>query len=124
MKKITYSAPSVKKAFKILSAISDASNGLGISELAKQLKIGKSTVHGITSALEELGVLVRDPFHKKYTVGYTLLELGRRAHTRMKLRDIGQNSDGKIDGEGGGDGFSGDIKWRSHHHFGCGGIAS
>jgi DNA-binding IclR family transcriptional regulator len=88
MKKITYSAPSVKKAFKILSAISDASSGLGISDLSKQLKIGKSTVHGITSALEELGVLVRDPLHKKYSVGYTLLELGRRAHTRIKLRDI------------------------------------
>jgi DNA-binding IclR family transcriptional regulator len=88
MKKITYSAPSVKKAFKILSAISDASNGLGISDLSKQLRIGKSTVHGITSALEELGVLVRDPLHKKYSVGYTLLELGKRAHTRIKLRDI------------------------------------
>jgi IclR family transcriptional regulator, KDG regulon repressor len=88
MRKITYSAPSVKKAFKILSAVSDASNGLGISELSKQLKIGKSTVHGITSALEELGVLVRDPLHKKYSVGYTLLELGRRAHGRMKLRDV------------------------------------
>ena len=88
MKKITYSAPSVKKAFKILSAISDASNGLGISDLSKQLRIGKSTVHGITSALEELGVLVRDPLHKKYSVGYTLLELGRRAHARIKLRDI------------------------------------
>ncbi|MGB7572757.1 MAG: helix-turn-helix domain-containing protein, partial [Thermodesulfobacteriota bacterium] len=88
MKKITYSAPSVKKAFQILSAISDASNGLGISDLAKQLKIGKSTVHGITSALEELGVLVRDPHHKKYSVGYALLELGRRAHTRIKLRDV------------------------------------
>jgi IclR family KDG regulon transcriptional repressor len=88
MKKITYSAPSVKKAFKILSAISDTSNGLGISELSKQLKIGKSTVHGITSALEELGVLVRDPLHKKYSVGYTLLELGRRAHARIKLGDV------------------------------------
>jgi IclR family KDG regulon transcriptional repressor len=88
MKRMTYSAPSVRKAFKILSAVSDASNGLGISELSKQLKIGKSTVHGITSALEELGVLVRDPLRKKYSVGYTLLELGRRAHGRIKLRDV------------------------------------
>lgn len=88
MKKITYSAPSVKKAFKILSAVSDVSNGLGISELSKQLKIGKSTVHGITSALEELGALVRDPLRKKYSIGYTLLELGRRAHGRIKLRDV------------------------------------
>ena len=88
MKKVTYSAPSVKKAFKILNAISDVSNGVGISDLSKQLKIGKSTVHGITSALEELGVLVRDPFHKKYTVGYTLLELSRKAYKKIELRDM------------------------------------
>ena len=88
MKKITYSAPSVKKAFKILSAISDASNGLGISDLSKQLRIGKSTVHGITSALEEMGVLVRDPLYKRYTVGYSLLELCRTAYLKIELRDL------------------------------------
>lgn len=88
MKKGTYSAPSVKKAFKILNAISDALNGLGISDLSKQLKMGKSTVHGITSTLEELGLLVRDPLHKKYTVGYTLLELSRKAYKKMNLRDM------------------------------------
>ncbi len=88
MKKITYSAPSVKKAFKILSAISNASSGLGISDLSKQLKIGKSTVHGITSALEELGVLVRDPLYKRYAVGYSLMELCRTAYSRVGLRDL------------------------------------
>jgi DNA-binding IclR family transcriptional regulator len=49
--------------------------------------MGKSTVHGITSALEELGVLVRDPLQKKYTVGYTLLELSRKAYRKMELRE-------------------------------------
>lgn len=88
MKKITYSAPSVKKAFKILSAISDASNGLGISDLSKKLKIGKSTVHGITMALEEMGVLVRDPLYKRYTVGYSLLELCRAAYSKIELKDL------------------------------------
>jgi len=88
LKKITYSAPSVKKAFKILHAISDASNGLGISDLSKQLKIGKSTVHGITFALEELGVLVRDPKRKKYSIGFTLLELRKKAYAKTELRDI------------------------------------
>jgi len=88
MKKITYSAPSVKKAFKILYAISDASSGLGISDLSKKLKIGKSTVHGITIALEELGVLVRDPLHKRYTVGYSLLELCRSAYAKIDLKEI------------------------------------
>ena len=88
MKKITYSAPSVKKAFKILHMISDAPTGMGISDLAKQLKIGKSTVHGITSALEELGVLVRDPLHKKYSMGYTILEFSRKAYKKMEWRDL------------------------------------
>jgi len=88
MKKSTYSAPSVQKAFKILHAIADSSSGLGVSELAKQLKIGKSTVHGITSSLEELGVLVRDPIDKRYNVGYTLLELGRKTYGKIKWREI------------------------------------
>jgi len=88
MKKVIYSAPSVKKAFKILHLIADSSTGLGISDLSKQLKIGKSTVHGITAALEEMGALIRDPIQKKYRVGYTLLELGRKAYAKMDLKDV------------------------------------
>lgn len=88
MKKSTYSSPAVKKAFKILYAISVASNGLGISDLSKKLKIGKSTVHGITAALEEMGVLVRDPFNKKYTLGYSLMELCRTNYAKIGLKDL------------------------------------
>ncbi len=88
MKKMTYSAPSVKKAFKILYAISDATSGLGISDLSKKLKIGKSTVHGITTALEEMGVLVRDPLDKRFTAGYSLLELCRAAYAKVELKDL------------------------------------
>ena len=88
MKKIIYSAPSVKKAFKILYAISEAPNGLGISDLSKKLKIGKSTVHGITASLEEMGILVRDPVHKQYKLGFSLLELCRTAYAKVELRDL------------------------------------
>jgi len=88
MTKVTYSAPTVKKAFKILQAISEAQAGLGVSELAKRLKIGKSTVHGITYALEELGALIRDPIHKRYTMGYTLLELCKKSYGKMGLREV------------------------------------
>jgi IclR family KDG regulon transcriptional repressor len=88
MKKTIYSAPSVKKAFKILQAIADSSGGLGVSELAKALNMGKSTVHGITSGLEELGVLTREPIHKKFNLGYTLLELSRKSYARIELRDV------------------------------------
>jgi IclR family KDG regulon transcriptional repressor len=88
MGKKNYSAPSVKKAFRILQTISDSQNGFGISEIAKQLKIGKSTVHGIAAALEELGLLVRDPLHKRYQLGYSILELSRKFYKRVALRDI------------------------------------
>jgi len=90
MKKTGYSAPSVKKAFKILQAIADSPSGLGVSELAKKLNMGKSTVHGIAMGLETLGVLVRDPIQKKFNLGYTLLELSRRAYARIELRDVGR----------------------------------
>jgi DNA-binding IclR family transcriptional regulator len=99
MKKITYSAPSVKKAFKILYAVSDSPNGLGISDLSKKLKIGKSTVHGITTALEELGVLVREPLYKRYTMGYSLLELCRTAFAKIDLKDLARKPMEKLMGK-------------------------
>ena len=81
-----YGAPSVKKAFAILSAISSSSEGMGVSDLAKKLKMAKSTVHGMTSALEELGAVLREPLTKKYKLGFTLLEIGRSAYTQIDLK--------------------------------------
>jgi DNA-binding IclR family transcriptional regulator len=81
-----YGAPSVKKAFAILSAISSAKDGMGVSDLAKKLKMAKSTVHGMTSALEELGAVMRDPLTKKYKLGFTLLEIGRTAYSQIDLQ--------------------------------------
>ena len=81
-----YGAPSVKKAFGILGAISSAKEGLGVSELAKILRMAKSTVHGMTSALEEVGAVMRDPLTKKYKLGFTLLEIGRSAYAQVDLK--------------------------------------
>jgi DNA-binding IclR family transcriptional regulator len=83
-----YFAPSVKKAFEILRLISSNREGLGISEIARDLRIAKSTVHGMTSALEESGAIRRDPETKRYTLGITLFELGRLAYAKIDLKDI------------------------------------
>ena len=80
-----YGAPSVKKAFAILSAISSSKEGLGVSELARGLNMAKSTVHGMTSALEEVGAVMRDPQTKRYKLGFTLLEIGRSAYSQIDL---------------------------------------
>jgi IclR family KDG regulon transcriptional repressor len=83
-----YHAPSVQKAFLILRLISRANQGMGISQLAGSLEMSKGTVHGIISALEELGALIRDPFSKRYTLGPTLFELGKSAYAELELGDI------------------------------------
>jgi IclR family KDG regulon transcriptional repressor len=83
-----YFAPSVKKTFEILKLISLQKEGLGISEIARNLQMAKSTVHGMTSALEELGVVMRDPETKRYTLGFTLFELGKVAYSQIDVKDI------------------------------------
>jgi DNA-binding IclR family transcriptional regulator len=83
-----YFAPSVRKAFDILKVVSSSREGMGISEIARDLKMAKSTVHGMTSALEELGAVMRDPFTKRYTLGFTLFELGKKAYSQIDLKDI------------------------------------
>ncbi|MCP4020378.1 MAG: IclR family transcriptional regulator [Desulfobacteraceae bacterium] len=81
-----YQAPIVKKAFTILRAVANSGQGLRISEISTQLDISKSTVHGITSALEDQGAIIRDSVSKKYTVGMTLMELGRIAFERIDFK--------------------------------------
>jgi DNA-binding IclR family transcriptional regulator len=83
-----YFAPSVKRAFEILSMISRSRGGMGISELARNLSMAKSTVHGMTSALEETGAVMRDPATKRYTLGFTLFELGRAAYSQIDLKSF------------------------------------
>lgn len=83
-----YIAPSVKKAFEILKTISTTKEGVGISELARDLKMPKSTVHGMVSALEDVGAITRDPSTKRFALGSTLFELGRLAYSQLDLKDI------------------------------------
>ncbi|MCF8093127.1 MAG: IclR family transcriptional regulator [Desulfotignum sp.] len=80
-----YQAPIVKKAFDILKAISKSEKGLRISDIATDLDISKSTVHGITAALEEQGAIIRHPDSKRYTIGLTLMELGKAAYERVDI---------------------------------------
>lgn len=83
-----YFAPSVIKAFEVLKLIASAREGMGISEIARGLDMAKSTVHGMACALEELGAVRRDPATKRYTLGFTLFELGKTAYSQIDLKDL------------------------------------
>jgi DNA-binding IclR family transcriptional regulator len=86
-----YKAPSVKKAFQILVLISETDLGVGISEIAKRLGMSKSTVHGLTAALEEMGVIIRNPTTKRYSLGYILVELGKKGLSKIPLRELARS---------------------------------
>jgi len=82
-----YQAPTVKKAFQILDLVARRDQRLTLSALSRELGISKSTVCGITKALEGIGAVVRDDKTKRYSLGATLFELGRKAYARIDLRD-------------------------------------
>jgi DNA-binding IclR family transcriptional regulator len=83
-----YIAPSVKKAFDILKVISASRGGIRLNEIAKELGIAKSTVHGVMSILEDVGVVRKDTATRRFELGLTLFELGRKAYSRIDLREI------------------------------------
>ncbi len=85
---MAYQAPSVKKAFQILELVARRDNRLTISDLSRELGIGKSTVHGITQALEGIGAIVRNGETRRYTLGMTLLELAHAVYARIDLKDV------------------------------------
>ena len=86
-----YGAPSVKKAFEILGALSSSKEGLGVSEIARGLNMAKSTVHGMTSTLEELGAVMRNPQTKRYRLGLTLFELGRLTYSQIDIKTLARS---------------------------------
>jgi IclR family KDG regulon transcriptional repressor len=83
-----YQAPTVKKAFQILELVARQEKLLTISDLSRELGINKSTVHGITHALEDVGAVVRDRKTKRYALGMALFELAKAGYARIDLKDI------------------------------------
>jgi DNA-binding IclR family transcriptional regulator len=80
-----YAAPIVTKATKILRLIIKSTNNLGLSEIASQLSLAKSTTHGILTALESAGWVLRDPISRAYTCGYAMKDLSEAAVVRVPL---------------------------------------
>ncbi|MEW6347873.1 MAG: IclR family transcriptional regulator [Thermodesulfobacteriota bacterium] len=84
-KRATYTAPIVAKAMKIVEMIAKSSENPGISEIAIELDLAKSTTHGILAALEESGWVLRDPVTRKYSCGYALRYVSEQAQVRLSI---------------------------------------
>ena len=97
----SYTAPIARKTLRVLRKVVSSHHNPGISEIAADLSLPKSTTHGILAALEEAGWILRDPVTRKYTCGYALLELASSAKVRIPFLDVtrpyGQQLAAKID---------------------------
>ena len=79
---------SLERGLAILSAFKSGRPLLGISELAREIGLGRSTTHRYVATLAALGYLQQDPATRKYRLGPRVLDLGFSAINSMDLREV------------------------------------
>ena len=77
---------SVSRALDIIRLVSESRNGMGVTEIANQMDINKSSVYRILSTLAQYGYIEKDEEHDKYKLGYTFLDIGSRLLESIDLR--------------------------------------
>lgn len=85
MEEGNYYINSIIRAVDILELYSHDRSELGISEIAKELNLYKSTVHRIVSTLEYKRLLEQNPQSGKYKLGVNLYKLGSLAQNASEL---------------------------------------
>jgi DNA-binding IclR family transcriptional regulator len=66
---------SIERAARVLTALSEGGNLMGVTEIAKRVNLGKSTVHRILVSLKRSRLVRMDPTSRQYSLGYGLLQL-------------------------------------------------
>jgi len=85
-----YRAPAVVRAFELLRAVAATPQGLSLSQLSKQLGLGKSTIHGLIRALVQAGALDQDLEGRHYTLGGTIADLAFSRWNYLKVHEKAQ----------------------------------
>lgn len=80
-----YRVQSLERAFLVVSAVGDSETPIGLGELARRVKLHKSTVHRLTVVLERHGYIERDAISGNYRLGSKLFELGMRAVAKVEI---------------------------------------
>ena len=78
---------SVRNAARLLKQFSTRDRELGVSELARRLDLGKSTVHRLLSTLTAEHLLDQDPLTGKYRLGLAMHDLGAAVATHLDLHE-------------------------------------
>lgn len=73
------SSKSLQKAIRILLHMGQNGPEMRISEIASSLRLNKTTVYRLLSAMEKYDLIQRDPEGEKYRLGLKLHDLGTKA---------------------------------------------
>jgi IclR family pca regulon transcriptional regulator len=79
---------SLERGLAILSVFRSGRPLLGVSEIGRELGLGRSTTHRYVATLATLGYLQQDGATKKYRLGPRVLDLGFSAINSMELREV------------------------------------
>ena len=82
-----YVVASVDRALEILVALGKSQRDMGVTELAKNMGVQKSTVHSLLQTLLNRG-FVQQNGNGRYALGIKLLELGEICGSRLDIRTV------------------------------------
>jgi len=77
---------SVGRALDIIAIVSSKKSGLGVTDIAKQMDINKSSVYRILITLAQYGYIEQDSETERYKLGYKFLDISSRLLESMDLR--------------------------------------
>src|SRR3954471_25056115 len=83
--------PQVKildKAVRVLMLFTPEQPEWGVTGIAREVDMSKSTVHRILRVLEQHAFLTQDPETRRFRLGLAGIELGRRAQAGLELRKL------------------------------------
>jgi DNA-binding IclR family transcriptional regulator len=78
--------PAVDRSFRILDLLSRSPVPLGTSEVARRLRMAKSTVHGLLHSLEAVGAV--EQVHLRYRLGPAVDRLAATGDLRRRWRPV------------------------------------
>jgi DNA-binding IclR family transcriptional regulator len=76
---------SVRNAARLMKAFLSREESIGVSELARRLKLGKSTVHRLLTTLATEGLIEQDGRTGGYRLGIVVFELGEAVRVHLDL---------------------------------------
>jgi IclR family transcriptional regulator, pca regulon regulatory protein len=79
---------SLERGLAILASFRSGRPLLGVSEIGREIGLGRSTTHRYVATLATLGYLQQDAATKKYRLGPRVLDLGFSAINSMELREV------------------------------------